>query len=236
MKNFMPAFWNSEWTYLNQALLFKASNSEPTLRSWARNVLYTFVGHFAFQKWYFKNYSWKSTRNIEEKYVLQPKVGNFNIQDIPHSDERLWKQTVDGMMTHWGFVRKGAALAILSVHHILRIILIPTWILRLPIALLRLSVVMGNAILRTMSILAFLLAASSVATASILIASREQLNSATKRDRWIDASTCPKLLSSIDFWTCLTFPITSFVWWVILMWLTCEFMISGHAGRYCCPF
>ena len=133
-------------------------------------------------------------------------------------------------LTGWWFIgilsERGGRSAYCQ-YHSSWILLVPTWILRLPIALLRLSVVVGNTTLRTMAILALLLAASSIATASILIASKEQLNSATKSDRWIDASRCPKLLSSIDFWTCLTWPITSFVWWVMVMQLTYGFMISG---------
>ena len=91
------------------------------------------------------------------------------------------------------------------------------WIVRLPIALLQLPVAFGNTMLRTMAILAFLLAASSLISASFFIASKEHLlTSAAKRERWINASICPKLFPSIDFWLCLSWPVTSFVWWVSL--------------------
>ena len=84
---------------------------------------------------------------------------------------------------------------------------------RLPIALLQLPVTFGNTTFRTMAILAFLLAASSLFSASFFIASKEHLlASVAKREKWIDASICPKLLLSIDFWSCLSWPVTSFVW------------------------
>jgi len=68
-----------------------------------------------------------------------------------------------------------------------------------------------------MAISAFLLAVSSLVSASVFIASKEHLlSSAVKRERWIDASICPKLFLSIDFWSCLSWPVTSFVWWVFL--------------------
>ena len=90
------------------------------LRSCARNVLYTVVGYFAFQKWYLRKYSLKSTQNTE-RYVLQPKVGNSTFPDIPRSNEELWKQTVDRMMAHWDLVRKGGPLSILSVSQFLNL-------------------------------------------------------------------------------------------------------------------
>jgi len=93
----------------------------------------------------------------------------------------------------------------------------PDRIIRLPIALLQLPVAFGNTMLRTMAISAFLLAVSSIVSASVFIASKEHLlSSAMKRERWIDASICPKLFLSIDFWSCLSWPVTSFVWWVFL--------------------
>lgn len=72
--------------------------------------------------------------------------------------------------------------------------------------------------LRTLVILAFLLAISSLVSASFFIASKERLTSAGKREKWIDASICPKFFPSIDFWLCLSWPVTSFVWWVIMPW------------------
>jgi len=220
----------------NYPLLWKEVNSEPTLRSCTRNVLLHCY-------WVLRLPEMVPQEVLLEVYPEYWTVGNTPTENpkfrLPgHSPFQRGSMETDGRQDDGplGSCQKGGTARYTVSITFLWILLVPTWILRLPIALLRLSFVMENTILRTMAILALLLGASSIATASILIASKEQLNSATKSDRWIDASRCPKLLSSIDFWTCLTWPITSFVWWVILMWLTCEFMICGHAGRYCCPF
>jgi len=193
----------------------KKLNSETLLKSWARNLLYHFVGYCAFQIWYFNSYAWKSTWTIG-LYVFQIETGNSNFQDVLHSNEELWKQTVDRMVVLWDLVRKGGALSLPSVSLFdclsLRVLANLTQIVRLPIALLQLSVVMGNTMLRTMAILAFLLAVSSMASACFLIAYKAQLYSDSRSDRWIYASKCPRCLSSIDFWTRLSWPVTSFMW------------------------
>ena len=189
----------------------KKSNSETLLRSWARNLLYNFVGYCAFQIWYFNSYAWKSTWTIG-LYVFQMETGNSSFQDVPFSNEELWKKTVDRMVVLWDLVRKGGALSLPSVSLYTLLLANLTQIFRLPIALLQLSVVMGNAIMRTMAILAFLLAVSSLAAASFLMAYKAQMYSDSRRDRWLYASKCPRYLSSIDFWTRLSWPVTSFVW------------------------
>jgi len=122
------------------------------------------------------------------------------------------------MTTTWDLVRMGGTLSLpyvrsVSLFHLSEILTVP--IARLPIALLQLPTAFGNTMLRTLVILAFLLATSSLVTASFFIASKELLTSAAKRKRWLDASMCPKLFHSIDFWLCLSWPVTSFVWWVI---------------------
>jgi len=95
----------------------KKLNSETLLKSWARNLLYHFVGYCAFQIWYFNSYAWKSTWTIG-LYVFQIETGNSNFQDVLHSNEELWKQTVDRMVVLWDLVRKGGALSLPSVGNV----------------------------------------------------------------------------------------------------------------------
>jgi len=104
----------------------------------------------------------------------------------------------------------------ISVELDISLVLTVRIVTRLPIALLQLPVAFANKMLRTMAILAFLLAASSLVSASFFIASSEHLlTSAAKQERWINASICPKMFLSIDFWSCLSWPVTSFVWYVL---------------------
>ena len=201
--------------------------SEHLFTSLARNFLYTFVVHFAFQRWYLKRYSWQASIIIGEV--------EFRNQD-------RWEINVSRLTVVWDLVRIGGALSVPYVPPLYRYITfhLTLRIVRLPIALLQLPVAFGNTTLRIIAISAFLLAASSLVSASVFIASKEHLlTSATKREKWIDASICPKLFLSIDFWSCLSWPITSFVWWVFLCYyadLEIFTYTSMHAGRSCYHF
>ena len=62
---------------------------------------------------------------------------------------------------------------------------------------------------------AFLLSAASGTSASILLAHKERLRSVVKREAWVNASKHPKTFSSINFWTDMSWPLTTLTWWVI---------------------
>ena len=216
----MLLFWTSELIQYNlsNALLSKeADQSEHLLTSLARNFLYTLVGYFAFQRWYLKRYSWKVSTTVGD--VPRWEVGNPNdhSQVVVQSNQDRWEINLSRLTIVWDLVRMGGTLSVPYVRSVSTLsnslVLTVHFLTRLPIALLQLPVVFGNATLRTMVILAFLLATSSLVSASFFVASKEHLlTSAVKRERWIDASICLKLFPSIDFWLCISWPVTSFVW------------------------
>ena len=81
---------------------------------------------------------------------------------------------------------------------------------------MQLPTVFNHIYLRVAVILAFLLSLSSGASACIFRAFSEFLGSSTKGSRWIEASRYKKRISSVDFWACLAWPLTSLSWLVLL--------------------
>jgi hypothetical protein len=62
---------------------------------------------------------------------------------------------------------------------------------------------------------AFLLSVASGTSASILLTHKKRLRSVVKKEAWVNASKYPKTFSSIDFWTGMSWPLTTLTWWVI---------------------
>jgi len=89
--------------------------SERLFTSLARNFLYTFVGYFAFQRWYLKRYSWKaSTTRIGHVLRSHWEVGNPNdhFQVVTESNQDRWERNVEKLTVIWDLVRMGGTLSV----------------------------------------------------------------------------------------------------------------------------
>jgi len=86
---------------------------------------------------------------------------------------------------------------------------------RITVALFLHPYIFNRIYLKLTVTIAFLLSAASGTSASILLAHKEHLRSVVKREAWIKASKSPKTFSSINFWTGMSWPLTTLTWWVI---------------------
>ncbi len=90
-----------------------------------------------------------------------------------------------------------------------------TYHCRTTVALFLQPYIFDRIYLKLIVTVAFLLSAASGTSASILLAHKERLRSVVKREAWVNASKYPKTFSSINFWTGMSWPLTTITWWVI---------------------
>jgi len=118
VKNVMLLFWNGRLIQFHQLLYhdcLKKLISEHILTSLVRNVLYTFVGYFAFQRWYLKRYSWKVSTNSANMPSNRTHwdVGNPNDRVVvTQSNQDRWEKNVSRLTVVWDFVRMGGTLSV----------------------------------------------------------------------------------------------------------------------------
>ncbi len=177
--------------------------------------------YLTFQHIYFTFYRWKPNTRGQ---ALNPSATNVHAainldinSSIAGSTNTQWKSALSKMTYIWTVVVLGVTLFLPSV--LIDLIFCNYVIINVPcrttVALFLHPYIFDRIYLKLIVTVAFLLSAASGASASILLAHKERLRSAKKREAWVDASKYPKKFSSINFWTCLASPLTTLIWWVI---------------------
>jgi len=101
--------------------------------------------------------------------------------------------------------------------------------LRLSVAFLQIDIILNNIYHRTFSILAFIFSSASLAASCIFIANEASLDSVEKFKQWEIASQDQHTPSSVDLWVCLTLPLTSLAWYV-LMFFYVHLLLNNYQG------
>jgi len=87
-----------------------------------------------------------------------------------------------------------------------------TFLNRTSVTFLQIQDVLDSVYPRTFAVLAFILSGASFAASYIFIANATRLDCDEKFCQWESASRQPNTWDSLNFWACMSLPLTSMVW------------------------
>ena len=176
---------------------------------WAAGIAY-----ILFVPLYVTNYRWIPASVSLQAQTLGWLDRTLDIRaSMSRTNTRQWHLTVAKMVNVLNVIIVGSTLAVSYVPLIMTSIFVRTTqppMISTTIALFLQPFVSDSTLLRAVTASSFLLDGASFASAFILVASKDRM--IHKRDQWIEASRYPMTWTSISFWGCLTWPLTSFTW------------------------
>jgi len=180
------------------------------------------VAYIIFVPLYVANYRWIPNPASRQEASLQAQTpGSLDLTldiraSMSRTNMRQWHLTMAKMVNVLNVIIVGSTLALSYVPLITTSIFVRTTqppMISTTIALFLQPFVLDNTLLRAVTASSFFLAGASFVSAFTLVASKDRMiRSRHKRDQWIEASRHPMTWTSISFWGCLTWPLTSFTW------------------------
>ena len=175
------------------------------------------IAYILFVPLYVTNYRWIPASVSLQAQTLGWLDRTLDIRaSMSRTNTRQWHLTVAKMVNVLNVIIVGSTLAVSYVPLIMTSIFVSTTqppMISTTIALFLQPFVLDSALLRAASASSCFLAGASLVSAFILVASKDRMiRSRHKRDQWIEASRHPMTWTSIGFWGCLTWPLTSFTW------------------------